>query len=210
MKQVQTLAAVAAAILMIWAAVNVTGLRMAAEAQESPKDLKPGSSSKNVSPARDESKPPDERPYPVFCIDDVLVRLTTAADELIEKEHVKNSEELRQDLERTQFSMTLPRASSKELSPQELYRRACDSVFLVAGLTSRGRRERGLANVVFRPPSPCTKTASFPPAPHVFDHDDVDHAVVVMDVKGDVHPVVEVLAVDRESDTCLFRIGQRG
>ena len=194
--------------LVAGAAVNLYRIRVAAEAQEPPRELK-ADPPKNAQLTSEAFGWTGERPYPVFCIDDVLVRLTTAADELIEKKTVKNSETLRKDLDRTQFSMTLPRASSKEISPQELYRRACESVFLVAGLTRPNQDEEDW-QTSFSTAFAVHEDGILSTSAHVFDHEDKDHAVVVLDARGNVHPVIEVLAVDRESDTCLFRIGMKG
>jgi S1-C subfamily serine protease len=44
---------------------------------------------------------------------------------------------------------------------------------------------------------------------HVFDNDDHADIVVVMDVHKNVYPVQELLAVNREADTCLFRISAK-
>lgn len=205
MKQVQTLMSFLAVALVAGAALNIHRMRVAADAQEPPRELK----TEAAKEAAEAFGWTTERPYPVFCIDDVLVRLTTAADQLIEKKNVKNSETLRQDLERTQFSMTLPRASSKELSPVELYRRVCESVFLVAGLARPDEGEEDW-QTSFSSAFAVHEEGILSTSAHVFDHDDKDHAVVVLDAKGNVHPIVEVVAFDRDSDTCLFRIAARG
>ena len=209
MKQAKALATFVVVALIAGAVFNLYRTRVVAEAQEPPRELK-------ADPPKDGELGPDafgwttDRPYPVFCIDDVLVRLTTVAEELIDKNVAKNSEALRKDLERTQFTMTLPRPSTKELSPQELYRRACESVFLVAGL-ARPEEEGGTDwQTSFSSAFVVHEDGILSTSAHVFDHEDKDHAVVVLDNKGHVHPIVEVVAFDRDSDTCLFRIAVKG
>lgn len=208
MKPTKTMATFVAFALVAGAGVNLYRSRVAAVAQDPPRELK-------TEALKDGTLGPEafgwtsERPYPVFCIDDVLVRLTTAAEELIDKKSAKNSETLRQDLDRKQFAMTLPRPATKELSPQELYKRACESVFLIAGLA---RPPEGGTDwqTSFSTAFAVHEDGILSTSAHVFDHDDKDHAVVTLDFKGNVHPILEVVAVDRDTDTCLFRIGTKG
>lgn len=209
MKRLSILVIFVFAACGVWATMNVHQFRFAADAQETPKDSKGDAASKNT-PPREVAAPANDRPYPVFFIDEVLTQLTAAADELIEKKIARNSADLKETLERTQFAMALPRVSNKELSPQELYRRASESVFLVAGMTKPDADDNDDWQTSFSTAFAVHEDGILSTSAHVFDHDDQDHAVIVWDVKGRIHPVVEIVAADREADTCLFRIGTKG
>jgi serine protease Do len=195
--------------LAVWAGFNLHRIRLEADAQESPKGSKSDAAADDARRPREAMGSTGDRPYPVFFIDDVLAKLSTGAEELIEKKLAKNSDQLRRDLGRTHFSTTLPRASTKELAPQELYRQASESVFLVAGLTKPDEKE-GDWQTSFSTAFAVHEDGVLSTSAHVFDHHDQDNAVVVLDVKGKVHPIVEILAVDLKADTCLFRIGTKG
>jgi serine protease Do len=144
-----------------------------------------------------------------FSVKDVIETLTSATKELMDKKESRSARELREDLDRTSVSIQLPKAATKPLSSQELYRNGVESVFLVAGLTNPEDDETDWATafstafVVHEDGILCTSA-------HVFDHDDEDEAVVAMDLRGHVFPVVAVLASDKTSDTCLFRIAATG
>ena len=209
MKQMNTAIFCLAVAVVAWTGVNAYRGFIEANAQESPKDLKSDALSKKLHDAQNEDASPGDRPYPVFFIDDVLVMLTTGADKLIEKKLVKTSETLRKEIDRTEFSTTLPPAFTKDLPTQDLYRRVSESVFLVAGLTKPGEKETDW-QTAFSTAFVVHEDGILSTSAHVFDHDDQDDAVVVMDFKGKVHPVIEILAADLKADTCLFRIGTKG
>ena len=150
----------------------------------------------------------DEKNGALF-VNDVVDLLTKEAEKLIESKQAKNSVELRKNLDRTEVSIPLPKAASKPLSPQELYRRAAESVFLVAGLTKPAVHDHDW-QTAFSTAFVVHEDGILSTSAHVFDHQDEDDAVVVMDVRGRVFPVIELLASNRDADTCLFRIGTRG
>jgi S1-C subfamily serine protease len=158
--------------------------------------------------AGSEGTAPD-RPSQVLYADDLLELLADATEKLIEKKQTRNSSDLRQELDREQISLTLVKPATTELSTQELYRRAAESLFLVAGLT-RPTAEETEWETAFSTAFVVHADGILSTSAHVFDHDDQDDAVVVMDFRGQVFPVVEILATDRLADTCLFRIGTRG
>jgi len=195
-----------------WASVTVHRSRVEAQVRESsehPKSGIPPTKSPSDQSPRETTGLPEERSYPVFFIEEVLAQLTAGADELIEKNLTKNSDALRGNLDRTRFSTSLASASTKELSLQELYRNVSESVFLVAGLT-KPDEQGGDWQTSFSTAFVVQEDGILSTSAHVFDHDDQDDVVVVLDRKGQVHPVVEILAADLKADTCLFRIGIKG
>ncbi len=158
---------------------------------------------------RNKSDSSDERDVPAFYVEDLVEILTTNAETLLEQKIARNSRELRKDLNRSSFPMSPIAASAKVLRPEELYRRVAESVFLVAGLTRPDDVDASW-QTSFSTAFAVREDGILSTSAHVFDHDDHDDAVVVMDVQGKVWPVVEVLAADRKADTCLFRIGKKG
>jgi S1-C subfamily serine protease len=150
-----------------------------------------------------------DRPYPTLSVDEVLDRLTKSTEELIQKKVVKGADELRKNLDRVTFSIALIPALSKELSTQEVYRRTSESVFLVAGMTKPTEKDADW-KTSFSTAFVVHEDGILSTSAHVFDHDDHDDAVVAMDIRGNVYPVVEVLAANRKADTLLFRIGAKG
>ncbi len=150
----------------------------------------------------------DEAP-PEFYVEDVIKILTSATDEMIEKKISKTAVELHEELDRAQVTLELPKPSTIPLTSQELYRRATESVFLVAGLT-RPSGDETVWQTSFSTAFVVHEDGILSTSAHVFDHDDHDDAVVVMDVRGKVYPVLEILAANRTGDTCLFRIGKKG
>ena len=150
-----------------------------------------------------------DRPYPTFCVDEVIAKLTTATTVLIEKKLTKNADELRKNLDRTSFSLKLSPESTKVLTTQELYRQTMECVFLVAGLT-RPTEADAEWKTSFSTAFVVHEDGILSTSAHVFDHDDHDDAVVALDFQGNVYPVLEVLAANRKADTLLFRIGAKG
>ena len=148
-------------------------------------------------------------PYPAYIIDEIVVRLTTAAETFNAKKTGKNSEELRKSLDRTRHFVKLPPAATTEISTEELYRRVVQSVYLVAGLT-RPNDEAADWKTAFSTAFAIHEDGILSTSAHVFDHDDHDDIVVVMDVRGNVYPVTEILAVNKVADTALFRIAAKG
>ncbi|MEI8021932.1 MAG: hypothetical protein WCH39_27220, partial [Schlesneria sp.] len=125
---------------------------------------------------------------PEYYIEDVIKILTTATEVLIEKKISKTAVELHEELDRTQFTVDLPKPSTTPLTSQELYRRATESVFLVAGLTKPSGDETAW-QTSFSTAFVVHEDGILSTSAHVFDHDDHDDAVVVMDVHGKVYPV---------------------
>jgi len=207
----QSLATIVSVSLVIVAGVawHRNQLEFSVAAQESGKTSKVPATVKPDAASRRSSETELDRPYPVWFVDEIVSRLTTSAESLIEKKQTRNSEDLRKDLERTSFSLTLPRPSTKELSPQELYRRATDSVFLIAGLTKPSDSDPAW-KTAFSTAFVVHEDGILATSAHVFDHEDRDHAVVVMDSQRRVFPIVELLAVDRHADTCFFRTSAKG
>lgn len=149
------------------------------------------------------------RPFPTYFIDDIVARLTGAVETLLERKQTKNSDDLRKHLDRVRHVIKLPRPFVTEVPPQELYRRASESVFLVAGLT-KPKDEVVDWKTAFSTAFVIHEDGILSTSAHVFDHDDQDDAVVVMDIRGRVYPVQELLAADKKADTAIFRIDVKG
>ena len=128
-----------------------------------------------------------DRHYPTFCIEDVIIRLTTATEELITKKLTKNATELRKDLGRLNYSMKLIPEAKKPISTSEVYQRTSESVFLVAGMT-KPTPEENEWKTSFSTAFAIHEDGILSTSAHVFDHEDQDDAVVVMDIHGHVFP----------------------
>ena len=143
-------------------------------------------------------------PYPVFGIDEVLDHLSKVGARLHKAGKTKGDAELRKQLDRKTCELTLPTTADDPVSDRELYCRACDSVFIVCSLykdESHGDWQTSLATAFV-----VTEDGVLSTSCHVFDNKDTADAIVVMDVKKNVYPVTELLAANKLTDTCLFRI----
>ena len=158
-----------------------------------------------LDPVSDETPIDDQL---VFSVDDVILQLTTAADSLIEQKLTRTTAQLRPELDRPRFPLALPEPAVTELKTVDLYRRTVESVFLVAGVT-RPNQEVAVWQTAFSTAFVVHADGILSTSAHVFDHEEIDDAVVVMDIQGHVYPVLEVVAANRAADTCLFRIGKK-
>jgi len=143
-------------------------------------------------------------PYPVFGIDEVLDHLAKVGAKLHKAGKTKGDVELRRQLDRKTCELTLPTATDAPVPDRELYLRACESVFIVCSLyksESRDDWQTSLATAFV-----VTEDGVLSTSCHVFDNEDTADAIVVMDVKKNVYPVTELLAANKQTDTCLFRI----
>ena len=143
-------------------------------------------------------------PYPVFGIDEVLDHLSKVGARLHKAGKTKGDAELRKQLDRKTCELTLPAATDAPVPDHELYLRACESVFIVCSLyknENRGDWQTSLATAFA-----VTEDGVLSTSCHVFDNEDTADAIVVMDVKKNVYPVTELLASNKLTDTCLFRI----
>ncbi len=143
-------------------------------------------------------------PYPTFHVGDVIDKLTTAGSKLHQAGKTVGDAELRKQMTRQSVELDLPPASDEPVSDRELYRRACESVFIVCSLykvENSNDWQTSLATAFA-----VTKDGVLTSSCHVFDNDDQADAVVVMDIHRRVFPVRELLAVNQQSDTCLFKI----
>jgi serine protease Do len=155
---------------------------------------------------RDRSAKPlaQSRPYPVFGIDEVLDHLATTGARLHKSGKAKGDVELRKQLDRKACPVRLAPSEETSVSDRDLYRRACDSVFLVCSLYRSDDPENwqtSLATAFVVAEEGILSTSC-----HVFDNEDNADVVLVMDVRKNVYPVVELLASNKLTDTCLFRI----
>ena len=142
--------------------------------------------------------------FPVFNTTEVIDKLTMAGSRLHKAGKTKGDVELRKQLERRSVELELPEPVDETVSDRDLYRRACESVFIVCSLyrvedTDEWQTSLATAFAV-------TRDGVLTTSAHVFDNEDEADAVVVMDVHRKVYPVRELLAVNLKADTCLFRI----
>ena len=143
-------------------------------------------------------------PYPVFGIDEALDHLSQAGAKLHKAGKTKSDAELRRQLNRKTCELDLPTAADSPITDSELYARACESVFVVCSLyksETRGDWQTSLATAFV-----VTEDGVLSTSCHVFDNEDSADAIVVMDVRKNVYPVTELLAANKQTDTCLFRI----
>ena len=191
-----------------WLWTNWHPVSVQVTAQDSPKSANSQAASKTVAAAKGDFEWASGQSFPNFNLDEVLESLKVDIEKLITKKLTKNSDEFRQQMSRTSFSAKLPPVSTKEIPAQELYRRAIESVYLVVGLT-RPKPDKAEWRSAFSTAFVVHEDGVLSTSAHVFDHDEHDDAVVVFDVKGNLYPIVELLAVDRKSDTCLFRVAAK-
>lgn len=147
-------------------------------------------------------------PYPVFHVYEVIDHLTSAAAKLHRAGKTRGDAELRKQMNRATATLDLPEPSDEALSDRELYRRACESVFIVCSLykiEDSNDWQTSLATAFA-----VTHDGVLTTSCHVFDNEDEADVVVVMDLHRKVYPVQELLAVNQQSDTCLFRIDAKG
>ncbi len=195
--------------VLVFAFLNWQNARPLLDAQETPRAVATDNRSKPTAEAAEQDGERTDASPPEYYVEDVIKILTTATNEMIEKKICKTADELYQELDRSHFTLELPKASTTPLTSQEQYRRATESVFLVAGLTKPSGDETAW-QTSFSTAFVVHEDGILSTSAHVFDHDDHDDAVVVMDVHGKVYPVLEILAANRTGDTCLFRISKKG
>ena len=203
-----SIACVTFAVLVL-AFLNWPKARPQLDAQEPTRAVATDLRSNQTPEAAEQNGQRMDESLPEYYVEDVVKILTTATEEMIEKKISRTAVELHEELDRSQFTLELPKSSTMPLTSQELYRRATESVFLVAGLT-RPSGDETAWQTSFSTAFVVHEDGILSTSAHVFDHDDHDDAVVVMDVKGQVYPVLEILAANRTADTCLFRIGKKG
>lgn len=195
-------------LMMLWLAIIRSSTPGLVTAEDAPRSTNAESPSKTA----DIQKGPFEwapgQTYPNFLLDEVIELAKSETEKLQSKRATKSADELRLNLNRTSFTTKLPMGQTKDVAAQELYRRTMDSVFLVIGLT-RPKPGNNDWRTAFSTAFVVHEDGVLSTSAHVFDHEEHDDAVVVFDVKGAVYPVVELLAVDRKADTCLFRVAAK-
>lgn len=150
---------------------------------------------------------PNRTAYPVFHVRDIVEELTSAGTKLHRDGKTKTDLELRKGLTRTAAEIKLAEPSDEEIKDRDLYRRACESVFIVCSLyhiEGGDEWETSLATAFAVTADGVLSTSC-----HVFDNEDEADAVVVMDSQKRVFAVRELLAANQHADTCLFRIDCR-
>ena len=151
-----------------------------------------------------------EPSYPVINETDFLEHVQERALKLLADGKTKGSADLTPELEdRPPLHLTLTPAASEPIGDRELYQRACRSVFVVAGLLkSPDQPEKwdfATATAFALAPDGVLATCR-----HVFAARDPVEAFLAVDPAGEVFPIEEILAADKDSDICLFRIAATG
>lgn len=143
-------------------------------------------------------------PYPIFSVGDVIDKMTAAGSRLYKTGKAKGDVALRKNLDRQSVELELPEPREDVLTDRELYRRVSQSVFIVCSLYKLDNHTEWQTSLAtaFAVTSDGVLTSSG----HVFDNEDEADAIVVMDVNRKIYPVVELLAINKQADTCLFRI----
>jgi serine protease Do len=134
----------------------------------------------------------------------VLDHLTQVGGRLYKAGKTRSDVQLRRGLKQETADVKLPEAAGEAISDRELYRRACDSVFVVCSLYKQ--KDPDEWDTALATAFAITADGVLTTSCHVFDNEDEADAVVVMDVRRNVYPVREVLAANKRADTCLFRI----
>ena len=145
------------------------------------------------------------RPYPVFNVGSLVEQLTSTGGKLLKAGKTKGDRDLRQQMNRQTAEVDLCEPRDDIISDRDLYRTACESVFIVCSLYKDGENWETSLATAFAISRDGVLTTSC----HVFDNDDEADAVLVMDMHQKIYPVKELLAVNRKADTCLFRIEAR-
>lgn len=142
--------------------------------------------------------------YPMLNIGEVVDRMTSAGSRLHKAGKTRSDVELRKQLNRQFVELELPEPNEESLSDRELYRRLSESVFVICSLYKLENREQWQTSMATA--FAVTRDGVLTTSCHVFDNDDEADAVIVMDVHRKIYPVRELLAVNKQADTCLFRI----
>lgn len=152
------------------------------------------------------SAQPQRRQFPVFRVEDVLNTFTSTATQWQAAGKLRSDVDFRRQLKRKRTELDLPEPSEELLTDRDAYQRACASVFVLCSLYRvEGGWETSLATAFAIADEGVLATNC-----HVFEGEHRADAVIAMDVHGKVFPVVEILAADHKSDTCLFRIDATG
>jgi thiol-disulfide isomerase/thioredoxin len=157
-----------------------------------------------LGPASNRELTSGSKPYPVYHTDEVIERLTDVGLELFEADRAHTGEHLREHLPPRRREIKLPAAATEPITDHDLYRKVLDSVFIVGELyrpEETDEWETALATAFAVTADGVLSTSA-----HVFGDDLAVEAAIVMDARGRVYPIEELLALDEEADTCLFRI----
>lgn len=114
-----------------------------------------------------------------------------------------DDKQVRQQLRRKSFALTLPDPPTEGLTPAEVYRRRCDAVVVIGTLFGDGGST--VATGVVLDPGGVVATAY-----HVIDKPPPVVARGVMTRDGTMYPVREILAADKPGDVVLLRIDASG
>jgi hypothetical protein len=94
--------------------------------------------------------------------------------------------------------------SEERVSDEDLYKRACDSIFVVCGLFKS--EENNEWDAAFATAFAVAPDGVLTTSRHFFDDPQQCEVFLVVDSAGKIYPVTEILCSDKKMDTCLFRI----
>jgi serine protease Do len=130
--------------------------------------------------------------------------LVKQAEKFLEEGKATPMAQLIEQLSRKSSSLKLPTAGKlKPLTPPEIFTRSRDAVLVVGSIykCQKCTRWHSTAASGFF----ISSEGAFVTSYHVVDH--ADHAaMVVMTTKGDIYPVKEVLAANKQTDTAILKI----
>ena len=142
--------------------------------------------------------------YPLLNDVELMDRLEAAGLKMLEEKTGLGSKDLNAGLECKDFELKLADVREESLADEELYQRACESIYVVCGLfkSEDGKEWDAAFATAFVVGSDGVLTTSR----HFFDDPQPCEVFLVVDMAGKIHPVTEILCSDKDADTCLFRI----
>lgn len=160
----------------------------------------------------EEATVPEAEPDPTTYIDDekFMDDFTTRLIDLAKKNKCLASGEIQKHmLSRSTCQLSLPPPSTKALTPEEVYERAAQSVVVLCSVQALdddpGEWEGGRTATAW----PLTEDGVMITNRHVFE-DLKDERFGVANLKGEVFPVIDILAASAQTDIVVFRVAGKG
>jgi len=156
------------------------------------------------------SAQPAKGPKPMFVDDqklfaDFMEKLTDFAKAGKPLDHEKLVARMKTG---TKAKVTPTKASDKALSPEEIYKLALPSVFIVGSVykDKAGDWQDGVYATAWVASADGILVSNW----HVFEDMEAGEVFGVVDHKGNVYPVIDVLGGDKVADVAIFRIDAKG
>lgn len=141
---------------------------------------------------------------------ELLKRLEKAGEELLKAGTAKGSKDLDAGLKKTEAKFKTPAALKEAIDDRELYKRACESVFVVCGLYRPEDAKEDEWEGAFASAFVVAEDGVLTTSRHFFADPQPCDVFLAVNAKGDIFPVEEILASQEKMDTCLFRIKAEG